>query len=96
MISDHYMFEDNINPDFREKDVTLLFSGEGRPHPAHKIGPSVHDYFLIHSVLEGKGSFAGRINTAAAVPVILSSFFRAYCFRMRPIRKIRGIMHGSP
>ncbi|MED4958592.1 AraC family transcriptional regulator [Paenibacillus macerans] len=57
MIPDHYMFEDNINPDFREKDVTLLFSGEGRPHPAHKIGPSVHDYYLIHSVLEGEGEF---------------------------------------
>ncbi|MCM3699589.1 AraC family transcriptional regulator [Paenibacillus macerans] len=60
MIPDHYMFEDNINPDFREKDVTLLFSGEGRPIPAHKIGPSVHDYYLIHSVLEGEGEFRWR------------------------------------
>jgi AraC-like DNA-binding protein len=34
-----------------------LFSGEGQPIPEHKQGPIVHDYYLIHTVLAGKGLF---------------------------------------
>ncbi|WP_068786275.1 helix-turn-helix transcriptional regulator [Paenibacillus phocaensis] len=68
MMPDHDLFEVNMNPDDREKDVTLLFSGEGRPHPTHKIGPSVHDYFLIHSVLEGEGVFCWGEHSRRCLP----------------------------
>lgn len=57
MFPDHDLFEVQMNPDDRERDITILFSGQGRPHPNHRIGPSVHDYFLLHTVFEGKGMF---------------------------------------
>lgn len=57
MNPEHYDFIIGINLTPEEKDLTVLFSGEGRPHPGHKIGPSVHDHFLIHTVLEGEGLF---------------------------------------
>ncbi|MCK8488749.1 AraC family transcriptional regulator [Paenibacillus sp. MBLB2552] len=63
MNPEHDWFEVYMNPDDRERDVTVLFSGQGRPHPNHRIGPSVHDYFLLHTVFEGKGTYTwgGRI-----------------------------------
>ncbi|MCT2196356.1 AraC family transcriptional regulator [Paenibacillus sp. p3-SID1389] len=57
MIPEHDLFEVHMNPDDRERDITVLFSGQGRPHPNHRIGPSVHDYFLLHTVFEGKGTY---------------------------------------
>ncbi|MDT3426302.1 AraC-like DNA-binding protein [Paenibacillus forsythiae] len=62
MNPDHYQFEIGINLHPGEGELTVLFSGEGSPRPGHKIGPSVHDYYLIHTVLSGEGVFvsAGR------------------------------------
>ncbi|WP_195724348.1 AraC family transcriptional regulator [Paenibacillus monticola] len=63
MNPEHYQFSAGFNllPD--ERDLAVLFSGEGKPHPAHKIGPSVHDYYLIHTVLDGVGTFqSGNIS----------------------------------
>ena len=57
MTFEHYSFHAGFNLLPEEQDLTVLFSGEGRPFPEHKIGPSVHDYFLIHTVLEGEGLF---------------------------------------
>ncbi|HEY2492219.1 MAG TPA: AraC family transcriptional regulator [Paenibacillus sp.] len=57
MNPDHYHFTAGFNLFPDERDLTVLFSGEGKPYPAHKIGPSVHDYYLIHTVLEGEGFF---------------------------------------
>ncbi|WNS45227.1 AraC family transcriptional regulator [Paenibacillus sp. MMS20-IR301] len=54
---EHYDFMIGINLTPDEQELSVLFSGEGRPHPGHKIGPSVHDYYLIHTVLEGGGQF---------------------------------------
>ncbi|WP_151736412.1 AraC family transcriptional regulator ['Paenibacillus yunnanensis' Narsing Rao et al. 2020] len=57
MSIDHYQLREafNLHPD--ERDFTVLFAGEARPRPGHKIGPSIHEYYLIHTVLEGEGLF---------------------------------------
>lgn len=57
MNPDHYHFVASFNLVPDEQDMAVLFSGEGRPVPGHKMGPSVHDYYLIHTVLEGEGLF---------------------------------------
>ncbi|WP_249898961.1 AraC family transcriptional regulator [Paenibacillus sp. PK3_47] len=57
MDPDHYEFNIGINLTPLEQDLAVLFSGEGRPHPRHKIGPAVHDFYLIHTVIEGEGLF---------------------------------------
>ncbi|WP_379152214.1 AraC family transcriptional regulator [Paenibacillus sp. sgz5001063] len=57
MIPEHYSFTAGFNLLPEEQDLAVLFSGEGQPYPGHKIGPSVHDYYLIHTVLEGEGCF---------------------------------------
>jgi len=57
MNPDHYQFSLNINLSPDEHDPSVLFSGEGRPYPEHKMGPTVHDYYLIHTVLDGEGLF---------------------------------------
>lgn len=54
---EHSYFTASFNLVPEEQDMAVLFSGEGRPVPGHKIGPSVHDYFLIHTVLDGEGFF---------------------------------------
>ncbi|WP_068776718.1 AraC family transcriptional regulator [Paenibacillus sp. FJAT-26967] len=40
-------------------DVSLhvLFSGESQTKPAHRLGPKVFDYFLIHIVVSGRGYY---------------------------------------
>ncbi|MGF7047211.1 AraC-like DNA-binding protein [Paenibacillus sp. DS2015] len=63
MDPEHYDFTSGFNPYPDELDLTVLFSGEGKPLPSHKIGPSVHDYYLIHTVMEGEGIFqSGNIS----------------------------------
>lgn len=57
MNPEHYDFTVGINLTPVEQDLAVLFSGEAKPFPGHKIGPSVHDYYLIHTVLDGEGLF---------------------------------------
>lgn len=57
MNPEHYEFTIGINLTPAEQDLSVLFSGEARPYPGHTIGPSVHDYYLIHTVLDGRGLF---------------------------------------
>lgn len=60
---EHYHFSVGFNLVPDGQDMAVLFSGEGRPLPGHKIGPSVHDYYLIHTVLDGEGIFqSGNIS----------------------------------
>lgn len=54
---DHHYFSIGMNPSPREGELSVLFSGEGTPVSLHKMGPAVHDYYLIHTVLSGKGKF---------------------------------------
>ncbi|MEK4852224.1 AraC family transcriptional regulator [Paenibacillus sp. FSL H7-0756] len=57
MDPEHYEFTLGINLKPEEQELSVLFSGEGKPHPGHTVGPSVHDFYLIHTVLEGRGRF---------------------------------------
>ncbi|RKP53036.1 AraC family transcriptional regulator [Cohnella endophytica] len=40
--------------------MSVLFSGEAQPIALHKMGPAIHDYYLIHTVLSGSGKFSIR------------------------------------
>lgn len=55
---DHYMFEVAVNPHHRHGEIAVLFSGEGRPVELHNIGPGIHDYYLMHTVVSGHGYFS--------------------------------------
>ncbi|SDX39080.1 AraC-like ligand binding domain-containing protein [Paenibacillus sp. CF384] len=55
--SDHYKFTDYNNSQPAQGELSLLFSGEGKPVAGHFIGPAVHNYYLVHTVLSGRGTF---------------------------------------
>lgn len=55
---DYHRFIMNQAPG--EGELTVLFSGEGQTHPLHKIGPAIHDYVLVHTVLSGHGVYRTR------------------------------------
>lgn len=57
MNPDHSYYTLSINPIQSSSELSVLFSGEGKPIPLHKWGPAVHDYYLIHTVLSGEGTF---------------------------------------
>lgn len=57
MNPDHSQFIVGINLSPEDHDPAVLYSGEGKPIQGHKIGPSVHDFYLIHTVLSGEGTF---------------------------------------
>ncbi|MEF3305512.1 AraC family transcriptional regulator [Paenibacillus sp. GYB003] len=50
-------FSLSVNPKPGKGELTVLFSGREHTLPGHNVGPQVHDYFLVHHVLAGKGSF---------------------------------------
>jgi AraC-like DNA-binding protein len=37
--------------------LTVLFAGESQTKPNHRVGPKVVDYYLLHHVISGKGTF---------------------------------------
>lgn len=37
--------------------VAVLFAGESQTKPSHMIGPKVYDYYLLHFIVSGKGTF---------------------------------------
>ncbi len=46
------------NPEISEvSDLHVLFAGESQTQADHRLGPKVYDYYLLHFVEEGKGSF---------------------------------------
>lgn len=45
------------NPYPEDPALHALFAGHSQTRPGHQVGPRVFDYFLIHSVLSGKGVF---------------------------------------
>lgn len=57
MNPDHYQFDVGINLHSGECEPYVLFSGEGKPLPSHKMGPSSHNFHLLHTVLAGRGGF---------------------------------------
>jgi AraC-like DNA-binding protein len=42
---------------FNARELTVLFAGESQTKPQHRIGPKVVDYYLLHHVISGKGTF---------------------------------------
>lgn len=38
-------------------DLNVLFSGESQTRPGHRIGPKVYDFYLLHHVLSGFGTY---------------------------------------
>jgi AraC-like DNA-binding protein len=38
-------------------EFNVLFAGESQTRPGHRVGPKVVDYYLLHHVISGKGSF---------------------------------------
>jgi AraC-like DNA-binding protein len=38
-------------------ELVVLFGGHSQTPPSHQVGPQLLDYFLIHTVVAGKGSF---------------------------------------
>ncbi|MFB9327309.1 helix-turn-helix domain-containing protein [Paenibacillus aurantiacus] len=60
---DHYHFSVGVNPLQPRGDLFVLFSGHGQPVPGHAIGPAVHHYYLVHTVMSGRGLFRmdGRV-----------------------------------
>lgn len=41
----------------RSYGLNVLFAGESQTKPGHKVGPKVYDYYLMHYVLSGNGTF---------------------------------------
>jgi AraC-like DNA-binding protein len=39
------------------RNLYVLFAGESQTKPAHVLGPKVYDYYLIHLIISGKGTF---------------------------------------
>ncbi|SEL69796.1 AraC-type DNA-binding protein [Paenibacillus sp. cl141a] len=82
ILPDHTLYAIGMNPSPGGHDLNILFSGEGTPVPRHKIGPIIHDYCLIHTVLAGQGVFecAGKVHhcragdTFVILPGVLFSY----------------------
>lgn len=96
MASEHYHFTAGFNLAPDEIDLTVLFSGEGNPVPGHKMGPSVHDYFLIHTVLDGKGCFRVEVNLMYVVREIPLLFSQGHYSVIRQTWNSLGLTYGSP
>jgi AraC-like DNA-binding protein len=57
MIPDHISYCSSINAAPNQGELAVLFSGDAQPVPGHYIGPAVHDYYLVHTVLSGEGTY---------------------------------------
>jgi AraC-like DNA-binding protein len=47
----------SFNPRPGKGELTVLFGGVSQTHPLHAVGPQVLDYYLVHYVLSGRGTF---------------------------------------
>ncbi|MCR8636057.1 MULTISPECIES: AraC family transcriptional regulator [Paenibacillus] len=45
------------NPQPIEDDCVVLFTGSSQTKPGHKPGPKVVDYYLLHHILSGRGTY---------------------------------------
>jgi AraC-like DNA-binding protein len=44
-----------MNSSPAQGEIVVLFSGQERTKPNHHVGPKVHDNFLVHYVMSGRG-----------------------------------------
>ncbi|WP_028561019.1 AraC family transcriptional regulator [Paenibacillus pinihumi] len=56
-MTDHKWHHVRLNSSLRKSGLSVLFCGEAQPEGNHRIGPTVHEYVLIHTVIAGKGWF---------------------------------------
>ncbi|MBJ6363735.1 AraC family transcriptional regulator [Paenibacillus sp. GCM10012307] len=56
-MKEHRWYHVKFNASLRKSGLSVLFCGEAQPEAKHRIGPTVHEYVLIHTVIEGKGWF---------------------------------------
>lgn len=49
-----------INPFPGKGEIVVLFAGHAQTAPDHKVGPQVLDYYLVHNVVSGRGTFQCR------------------------------------
>ncbi|MCU6794667.1 AraC family transcriptional regulator [Paenibacillus sp. WQ 127069] len=47
----------SFNPHPSKGELSVLFSGHAQTNPLHKVGPQVLDYYLVHYVVSGEGTF---------------------------------------
>jgi AraC-like DNA-binding protein len=55
MTSPHHF--NAFNPHPGKGELSVLFSGNAQTKPRHIVGPQVLDYYLVHYVVSGQGSF---------------------------------------
>lgn len=60
MQQEHYNYNLATNFVAGKGELSVLFCGDAAPVPNHANGPAVYDYYLIHTVMSGKGKF--RLN----------------------------------
>ncbi|MFE5319019.1 AraC family transcriptional regulator [Paenibacillus sp. NPDC056579] len=46
-----------FNPHPGKGELAVLFSGQAQTKPQHRVGPQVLDYYLVHYVVSGRGTF---------------------------------------
>lgn len=46
-------------------ELNVLFAGESQTAPGHQIGPKLYDFYLLHHVLSGEGTFRWGDHEAA-------------------------------
>lgn len=51
----------SVHPDPQEaEELAVLFAGHSQTVPEHRMGPQVLDYYLVHTVIEGTGTYRCR------------------------------------
>lgn len=56
---EHFTVVSVLDPQIDE----VLFSGISQTNPLHSMGPLIHSYYLVHYVIDGKGSMTVRNQT---------------------------------
>lgn len=57
MDHEHYEYRVQINPYLLNPQLNITFAGAARTLPSHKVGPTIVNYILIHSIDNGYGTF---------------------------------------
>jgi mannose-6-phosphate isomerase class I len=57
-----------VNTSYHSSGLNVLFSGSSQTTPSHKCGPQVLDYYLLHYVLDGYGTFQSGDQTYTLGP----------------------------
>lgn len=53
-----YYVVSNPNTSREEREGVVLFAGNSQTKPGHKPGPKIVDYYLLHHVLSGRGTYS--------------------------------------